>query len=169
MRRPGARAAILGIQRGCSLSLTKRFSPVLQWADGRCARTTLLRRAHDALDDALTAGTDQRTIAAELFSMMEGRALLAHPQPKPSFAGATDLAARFLVDAFQSVLTWWFERRPDLAAHEVDRLFRQLVHGSRLSGSLTPQIEGPSSCSCVLGLATPMTNACGAEAGQGRA
>lgn len=38
-----------------------------------------------------------------------------------------DLLARYIVDSFQSVLTWWLERRPELPAAEVDRLFRQLV------------------------------------------
>jgi AcrR family transcriptional regulator len=39
----------------------------------------------------------------------------------------TDLVARYLVDGFQSVLTWWLEKRPELAPAEVDRLFRRLV------------------------------------------
>lgn len=38
-----------------------------------------------------------------------------------------DLAGRFLVDAFQSVLIWWLERRPDLPAQSVDAMFRRLL------------------------------------------
>lgn len=34
---------------------------------------------------------------------------------------------RFVVDAFFSVLDWWFERSPALAPAEVDTIFRRLV------------------------------------------
>lgn len=38
-----------------------------------------------------------------------------------------DLAVRFVVDTFQTVLIWWLERRPALSHGEVDARFRQLV------------------------------------------
>lgn len=54
---------------------------------------------------------------------------LAEPQLEHSCADGVprDLVARYVVDAFQSVLTWWLERRPELAAAEIDRMFRRLV------------------------------------------
>lgn len=38
-----------------------------------------------------------------------------------------ELMARFLVDSFQSVLTWWLERRPKLSAGEIDTIFRNML------------------------------------------
>lgn len=38
-----------------------------------------------------------------------------------------DALVRFVVDAFFSVLDWWFERSPALAPAEVDTIFRRLV------------------------------------------
>jgi AcrR family transcriptional regulator len=38
-----------------------------------------------------------------------------------------DLIGRFVVDVFQSVLTWWLERRPELTPAAVDAMFRRLV------------------------------------------
>jgi AcrR family transcriptional regulator len=38
-----------------------------------------------------------------------------------------ELALQFIVSAFLAVLTWWLERKPELAPPEVDRMFRRLV------------------------------------------
>ena len=46
-----------------------------------------------------------------------------------------ELTGRYLVDAFQSVLTWWLERRPELTPVSVDALFRRLVVPSLTRGA----------------------------------
>jgi AcrR family transcriptional regulator len=38
-----------------------------------------------------------------------------------------EFALQFIVSAFLAVLTWWLERKPELAPPEVDRMFRRLV------------------------------------------
>jgi len=38
-----------------------------------------------------------------------------------------ELAVRHVTESFITALSWWLERRPDLAAEEADRLFRRLV------------------------------------------
>lgn len=59
------------------------------------------------------------------------RVLLSMVEPEldrmPDGGVPRDLLARYIVDAFHSVLTWWLERRPQLAPEEVDRMFRRLV------------------------------------------
>jgi AcrR family transcriptional regulator len=42
-------------------------------------------------------------------------------------AVARDLVVQFVVGAFVTALTWWFERRPKLTPAEVDTMFRRLV------------------------------------------
>lgn len=62
------------------------------------------------------------------------RVLLEFVAPHVERAGKDippDLAARFVVDAFQSVLVWWLERRPDLPAQAVDAMFRRLLRPHR--------------------------------------
>jgi AcrR family transcriptional regulator len=51
------------------------------------------------------------------------------PQLKGAAAGdvPSELVARYIADGFQSMLTWWLERRPELTSREVDRMFGQLV------------------------------------------
>lgn len=46
-----------------------------------------------------------------------------------------ELMARFLVDSFQSVLTWWLERRPKLSAAEIDAIFREMLAPSLRFGA----------------------------------
>jgi AcrR family transcriptional regulator len=57
------------------------------------------------------------------------------PQLKRASNGKVpnDLVARYVVDGFQSVLTWWLERRSELTSEEVDRMFSQLVLPSLIS------------------------------------
>ncbi|MDE5443128.1 TetR family transcriptional regulator [Bradyrhizobium sp. CSA207] len=38
-----------------------------------------------------------------------------------------ELALQFIVSAFLTVLTWWLERKPELAPTAVDEMFRRLV------------------------------------------
>src|SRR5260370_3917486 len=40
---------------------------------------------------------------------------------------ARELRLQFVVDTFLTVLTWWLERKPKLAPHEVDAMFRCLA------------------------------------------
>jgi hypothetical protein len=40
---------------------------------------------------------------------------------------ANELRLQFVVDTFVTVLTWWLERKPKLAPHEVDATFRRLA------------------------------------------
>jgi AcrR family transcriptional regulator len=40
---------------------------------------------------------------------------------------AKELRLQFVVDTFLTVLTWWLERKPKLAPHEVDAMFRCLA------------------------------------------
>jgi len=59
------------------------------------------------------------------------RVLLAMVEPElasvPHGDIPRDLLARYIVDAFHSVLTWWLERHPQLAPEAVNRMFRALV------------------------------------------
>lgn len=59
------------------------------------------------------------------------RVLLEFVEPELNRSGTrnapNDLVARYIVDAFQSVLTWWLERRAELASEEIDQMFRRLV------------------------------------------
>lgn len=48
-----------------------------------------------------------------------------------------DLAERFVIDIFQTVLTWWLERQPELGHQDVDSIFRKLVMPNL-------QVQGPS-------------------------
>lgn len=54
---------------------------------------------------------------------------MVEPEIKPLEASGfpKSLAIRFVVDSFQTVLTWWLERQPELRCDEVDVRFRQLV------------------------------------------
>jgi AcrR family transcriptional regulator len=40
---------------------------------------------------------------------------------------ARELRLQFVVDTFLTVLIWWLERKPTLAPHEVDAMFRSLA------------------------------------------
>ncbi|MFL6733421.1 MAG: TetR/AcrR family transcriptional regulator [Sphingomicrobium sp.] len=75
---------------------------------------------------ALVGGRGNSIILGEI-----RRVLLESVEPQLKRTGKndapTELLARYVVDAFQSVLTWWLERRPDLSSEQIDRMFRQLV------------------------------------------
>lgn len=71
------------------------------------------------------------------------RVLLALVEPELNTFLTTDLprelVARFLVDSFQSVLSWWLERRPELPAEAVHDMFRALVFSR--SSSAAPALR----------------------------
>jgi AcrR family transcriptional regulator len=52
-----------------------------------------------------------------------------------------ELVLRFVTGTFVSVMSWWFDRNPELSAEEVDRFFHQLVDHGVPTGffSTTPQ------------------------------
>lgn len=75
---------------------------------------------------ALVGSGGNRIVLAEIH-----RVLLEMLQKEldslPDMGIPRELAGKFVVDAFQSVLTWWLERRADLDPADVNLMFRRLV------------------------------------------
>jgi AcrR family transcriptional regulator len=76
---------------------------------------------------ALSGTEGARILDAAIGAVLAGLLRDWLPAERMAAAMPRDLAVRYMVATFTTVMTWWFERAPGTSAAEADETFRRLV------------------------------------------